>query len=499
MVDQPSSHQLPVDNAKVSPGRNFRFISRGKYWTQDLDNNDFLRMFRRHGIGNKIIMKKNSDIFKNGYELNDDHANTILHEYNVDSIVSFAHLNAEISGFSLIYIAYPDVQKIADYANPAPSNTIPVFFYVIPKAWIQEDIKKKGQNDDSDFYRIYQESGSGFNIHKSRIIRVKNNDMEMSTFEPAFDALNVAENILWGAGQTIWRSAQGFPVITVDDPKMITDADGNTKSEIDILTAEGVLKDINSETGFIGDSRYNFDFKGAEGKAIKPGEYWNINLDIIGASVNIPKDILVGVSAGAVTGSEVNLREYYSEIASIQVNKIEPVFKELLKLFNIIVDDLEFIWNPVFEQTQQEQATTLKTDAEALNIALSGSIIDKNEYRDTLRSRHEWIKINDGPAPDNPTSQTIIGPNPLFQSNNSITSVRKQYDVSDNDIVDSLKQSINEGSALPRSTQKIEKQFIKTVGDQYSQTSNAIKNIFADLNSDNIDEPLRFKNARSKK
>jgi len=462
--------KIPVDVVKDSPGYYYGGVTKGNYWRDKLDNNDFLHIFSRNGLGRKLLTKFYLEMFKKGVGFNNSSYESINQEFGFEKIVSYAWLNSNISGYSLIYVGYSDIENISDYNNPAPINTKPEYFYVIPRAWVNEDIKQKGMNEDLDFYSIYQENGGTFNIHKSRIIRVSVNDDEKSYYEPIFNSLEVADNILWGVGQTIWRSAQGFPVLTVENPKMINDPkDNKTKNEIQKLVEDGALRDINTETGFIGDARYKFDFIGAEGKALKPMEYWDITLEFISSSTDIPKDVLKGVSAGAITGSETNLKQYYSMLRSKQLKEVQPIYDMLFATFGVVLKDEDYFWYTLYEQDKNEEAMSLKVEAEALTILVNSGIISTDEARKTLIERNEWLEVS--VSPNIKTDSFKID-----SRHYDLDFVRKQYD--SGHVVDS------EESSLPLQVQKVESSFMRETAKLFKDTSKLTSNVFEAFNTD---------------
>ena len=73
-----------------------------KFWKEDLDNNDLLKMYRRKGVAYRTINKETDLMFKNGWTSEDETAKTISEDFNFDRYVKYARKNAAISGYSLI-------------------------------------------------------------------------------------------------------------------------------------------------------------------------------------------------------------------------------------------------------------------------------------------------------------------------------------------------------------------------------------------------------------
>lgn len=82
-------------------------------------------------------------------------------------------------------------------------------------------------------------------------------------------------------------------------------------------------------SGGVGDEAETIEFIGVQDVTLNPAPYnemaiWNLSM-----ATRIPQDILKGVSAGRITGSEVNERAYFKFIKSEQSN-VEPIVRELI-------------------------------------------------------------------------------------------------------------------------------------------------------------------------
>ena len=228
MVDNNSVNESNIqktsDTTLDSPGE-ISVVS-AKFWKQDLDNNDFLSKYQRKGIVFRTIKDEVSLMFKNGWTSNDEKAVAISEEFDFDSYVKFAWKNALISGYSLIYVDYGDVMSETDYETDAPSNTNAISYYVLPRAWVSRD--RYYNQEVHNNYEIYKNDGSSFKIHQSRIIRVRADPDEIGKIQAAFDSIDVLDNVLWGIGQTMYRSGSGFPVMKINNSNSIVNIPGSS-------------------------------------------------------------------------------------------------------------------------------------------------------------------------------------------------------------------------------------------------------------------------------
>jgi len=314
-------------------------------------------------------------------------------------------------------------------------------------------------------------------VHKSRVIRYSRNKNEISAFEPSYNALYACDNVLWSTGQTMWRLGQGFPVITIKDPQTFTVA-GTQKSEVDLLKESGALKDISSETGFIGDERYDIKFAGAEGVALRPKEYWDIVFTNACMGLEIPKAIAEGVVAGKVTGSETNLKDYYSDISSKQKRQVQPLYETEMKILGIAVKDDDFNWLPLFELSQKDISENFMKDSLSFERLSNIGAMTMEEIRESLENKYPDLKIDLKVTPEKPIKRTPFTP---FQRDEDL---KKKGDQSFPTA--EFKKKIKFGRRDPK-VQKIENEFFRKIKKKYNATQEIIIGLVQGFNTDSAD------------
>ena len=457
-----------VDVRLKSPSMLGGFFADNQFWKRDLTNNDFLMLYKRGGIGFKVANKIANDLFDKGFETNNQQLLSAIKEYDLNNINWFAYLNAYVSGYSLVFIGYGDNQDFSEEAN---INTRINYFYIIPRAWVQQD--KFHDQRIEDYYIIYRADGSTFKIHESRVCRYSRNDNEMSAFEPAYNALVVCDNILWSSGQTLWRVGQGFPVLTIDNPQMIQ-VGGVQKSEVELLQESGPLKDINSETGFVADSRYNFKFAGAEGVALRPAEYWNVAFTYACVALEVPKQLVEGTSAGVLTGSETNLKDYYSDLSSKQVREVEKLYIKLIGYLGINATSDDFEWNSLFEQSNLEIADTFNKDSLSLSTLKNIGAVSNQEIRAILTSKYNFVDLN--------MEESIVQEEVVTEGTDSVSKKKDEFFKRAK-----YKKEIAFKSR-DKNVQKIEDDYLKRVTKRYTALTQNVVNLIQGFNTDAITE-----------
>jgi hypothetical protein len=118
-----------------------------------------------------------------------------------------------------------------------------------------------------------------------------------------------------------------------------------------------------------GNAVEKLEFIGAGAGATQFESHINAFLDQIAAGSKIPRDVLVGSSAGAITGSEVNSKALYAVIQGEQ-SKMEPYIRELVRRMGYESDDYDIEWNVRYatDERQQAEIRVLNANAEAQEV-----------------------------------------------------------------------------------------------------------------------------------
>lgn len=179
-------------------------------------------------------------------------------------------------------------------------------------------------------YEIRRRGGLlGTSAHWSRVIHAATRlDEEVykgeSVIYAIYDDATGFRNARWAQYETLFRYGSGFPHIHLPNA---------TPAQVTAWIAGGNFKDINARGFFVstgvGDEAESIEFIGVKGVSLNPDPYnemaaWNLAM-----ASRIPQDILKGVSAGRITGSEVNERAYFKFINAEQ-SSVEPIVRELI-------------------------------------------------------------------------------------------------------------------------------------------------------------------------
>ena len=463
-------------------------IKNKNFWKKTLEYKDLLYMYTRKGIVYRVINKENDLMFKKPVKIDDEFADSIRHDLDFDSYLKVARKYAEVGGFSLIYLDYGDISTDDSYNIQAPTNKVPEELYVISRGWVWEDIYHN--QEQRTYYTLVRANGQTIKVHESRIMRVRLNDEEISRIEPAYDSCQVMDNVMWGMGQSMFRAGTGFPVLKIKGGSEKIKVGNVQTTKIKEAKNSGIMNDFNSETGFIIDSEDELKFEGAAGKALDPTSYYDKTFQQVAVDLGLPVDILRGVASGAVTGSETNLREFYSDLKAKQISQIQPLYNQLFLYWDIELEDEQYIWEPIWELSKKEISDNLKTDIDILNTSLSSGFISKEYAIEYLNSNYPQMCFEDNEVEVkenimlNPSQTTSnVGGDTNSLNKNLVSShVRFQYGMSDSKVKDALDIADKEQSALPKSIQKLEKGLRKEMTKVYSDMSKEILEVSKRLN-----------------
>lgn len=135
-----------------------------------------------------------------------------------------------------------------------------------------------------------------------------------------FDDLIGGRNARWGMYQGYYRNGQGFPVVKTK---------GTKKENEDWVSSGGFDNYLNARGYIVLGAEEDFFFAGAADQVQNPSTFFDAYFTFIAAATGVAKDTIQGVSAGRVTGSEVNERQYFKSI-SLQQHKKEPLLRDLI-------------------------------------------------------------------------------------------------------------------------------------------------------------------------
>jgi hypothetical protein len=362
-----------------------------------LNEVDLLFAVRREPVANRIVFQVAHDVFDNWFRVEeisdkpdanfDREVQQVLAKLDAKSVFTQMAVFERLFGWAIIAITFVDYSKdpSAPVVDPKEIREL------IPYSSLQFNVQNSDENKDTNsaryglpvFYTLRRGLGSGeqIKLHFSRTIHSATRLLDhpykgMSVLEPVYDDLTVLRNIRWGLGQTIERYAAGFADITLKGAK---------KKQLREFEAEQKLRQLNARSYFVHDETASVEWKGAAGKALNPEPYYLPIMENISAGTGIPLAILRGAQAGALTGSEVNEREYFKLISDAQ-SRYEPAIRQLIdtlidcgeiRFKHGIRREYRIVWLGGFELNEKDKASVELQNAQARNLKTGWMTVDE--------------------------------------------------------------------------------------------------------------------------
>lgn len=246
-----------------------------------------------------------------------------------------------IYGKSLLVCGFNDVKEVGDLKQPLRKGAELLQLAVYPSTLstgtvnpqkvkeftveTKEEDKNSSRYGEPLIYKLQRSSNNFLFVHYTRVYELKTRTGGTSVLDPIWDDTTCGRNIRWGAAQWMYRTGSGFPVVGFPA--------GSTREKLEEYADSGLFTNLMARKGiFIAQNSKNendgmtFTFEGVQGRAVDPTPFFKTNLEQIAVATGIPQAKLIGAQAGAVTGSEVNVQDYFKVISREQ-SKVEDCIR----------------------------------------------------------------------------------------------------------------------------------------------------------------------------
>jgi len=356
------------------------------FGARTIPDSEFDFLVKREPVVHWTVWYVAQDIFDNGLRVYikerkeddafDDAVQRAFRELNAYSVLARSTAFERLYGTSVIVCSYMGAgdfeAPLYDAKGDLKRNA--KLLQVTPYPKSQVTVTQYDTDDSSIrygkplFYEIDRGDGTPFKVHWSRIIHdaprlFDDPNWGMSVVQILYDDVIGFRNIRWGLYQTMFRYGSGFPHIHLP---------WATRKQIETLIANGEFDYINSRgffvTGGVEENKETIEFIGVQNVSLNPDPYVKVAFESFSLGSRIPQDIFKGVSAGRITGSEFNERNYYKYISSEQNSKtgvVRQLIDRLLETGQIepldgrvrFPSDSEYIveWYSAFELNEVDQ------------------------------------------------------------------------------------------------------------------------------------------------
>lgn len=360
---------------------------------------------RREPVAKRLVIDVANDIYDKWFELEPikpasesegasaEETNTL--DQNTQAVLEVLNAKANFIqatqyerqyGWSIIVLGFKDnatdLQQPAD--NPSEVDHLAVYSPRAASVYKEDEDEKSERFGLPVIYRINRGKGKTLMVHFTRVIHVATRLDEhpwagVSVLENVWDDMTVYRNIRWAAGQVYWRMA-GLLIFHL--PK-----DYNQPEIQNFLASLG---DPNVRTFLALPEDKQAEILSAAGRVLPPEEFTNLIMRSISMGSAIPKQKLEGTEAGAVTGSEVNQREYYKYVSDQQklyeAEIVGPFIDLLMQIGQVKPDvDYKINWESAFELDTAMKSAAELADAQTARLELEYMLIEEVRKKRGLR------------------------------------------------------------------------------------------------------------------
>lgn len=401
-----------------------------------------------HDVFDKWFKIENLDD-KNNQSLDDD-VQKVLHSLNAKDVLTLVVCMERIFGWAVLAYQFADGAVTLD--QPATDITgldRLLAYYDLNVSQVLEDKNVQSENFGlPEYVQVKLAAGGEQRIHHSRFRWLATRLMEhpyygQSALEPVMDDLTVLRNIRWGLGMTMVRYGSGFPDVTLE---------GADLTSVNSFIDSGQFDNLSAMKYFVHNENQKLEFKGLGSSALDPMKYVEPILESISLGSGIPVAILKGAQAGALTGSEVNEREYFKLISDIQ-GRVEPMVRDLInKILGIIIADGQIPnyrvnWNGLEQQSEldklrcnleKERINQMRTNYMTVNEIRAAELGDNEDVPggDVVLSLVKGQTVGPGTGSNSSTSLNRAG-----IDEDSVTNLQKQLSIRLNGLISAVKEA----------------------------------------------------------
>lgn len=344
--------------------------------------------------------EKDSELAKQIWQLNRD--------LNVLGTYEEGHRYTRILGLGIIVMGLADGRRIDEPVGDRATG----LKYL--RAYSADDIDEIHYNTDPDsedygeieFYDIKLQGSANasvsqpaqiFKVHASRVIHlnektVKKDPWGVGVLESPYDLFVILKNTDWSAGEAYFQNASPLFVLSWDDSE-----DADPPDEDKLNQADEDLEVIHATKKYIKPASWQLDTVQGSGKIPDPDLIWGPVVERIAGAVRIPKQLLLGTSAGALASGEVNLQQYYKDVGKYQNNFAEPalldMYQRLQALGVLNEEEFDIEWAPLWEMSEKDKSEIAVNNVNAARVAVGNRSTGEPELMTVEEAREQLLGL----------------------------------------------------------------------------------------------------------
>jgi hypothetical protein len=210
----------------------------------------------------------------------------------------------------------------------------------------------------------------------------------------SYDLLKGLTKGNWSVMQALYRNAANMYAVWMPE-----DADDE-----DYAAADSSLRNMNAMSEIIfptpnNDAGYDMEQFPSDNQ-LEPQEYFDVIFDQICAGHEMTKSVLFGTQVGTVSGSEIDIKNYFNKVERYRQGRGSDKILEFLNRTQQMLDgrvqttdyevELDIDWKPMFTVSETDRVELFVRLIQGLNTAIGGFLLTPDEARSVIAE--DWAE-----------------------------------------------------------------------------------------------------------
>ena len=176
--------------------------------------------------------------------------------------------------------------------------------------------------------------------------------------------------------------------------------------EDDIDAAESATRNINAKSSITEPPGFELRTLESQNHDTEIEATYDVFFDQICAGSEFTRSVLFGTQAGTVSGSETDIKNYFSKVERLRTDRFEDELQEIVNWYaGLDANDysfdegLDMNWGPLFKLSRLDRAEAMARHVQLTTQAASNYILDPDEARSLLAEQWaDWtdVEIDEG-------------------------------------------------------------------------------------------------------
>jgi len=195
----------------------------------------------------------------------------------------------------------------------------------------------------------------------------------------------------WATMQSLFRHSAPLHVVSYDE--------GTDEAKVD--EAEQQMHNINTKSSIMEPPGFEVrSIEKIQQNEVEPS--YSVLFDQICAATEMTRSVLFGTQAGTVSGSEVDIKNYFNKIERLRRNRYESELRDLVNWYSDydandydLNSGLELEWGPLFKLSELDRAEAMARHVQLVSQAQTNFVMSDAEARSFLQEQWaEWTDVD---------------------------------------------------------------------------------------------------------